>query len=112
MSNDGMSSGEMTHDELLKQLSDQNISPMDNTILAARMNTPPPPQVIGLAPAGAYDVFNGYQLSQYPVMTAFAASMPDPAQIPELKANFSSLSDLSYGEGPQNDLDIKPDGVS
>ncbi len=77
----------------------------NNAIVAARLSTPPPAKVMGLAPAGAYDAHCGYtSLEKFPVAAAFKYALPAPARFPELKQAFNSGED-QRPSGPTLDLE-------
>lgn len=82
-----------------------NYEQIDNPIIAARMDTPPPPNVAGMAPAGAYNVMGGYTPMDNPVAREFVNAMPEAAHIPEIKTDMkSAFADPSLSqEAPQVD---------
>lgn len=94
--------------ELLASIAASGNAPLDNGIVAARMDTPPPPEVQGMAPAGAYDAMMGYTPMENPVAQEFINAMPDAANVPNIEMHMkSAFSDPSLEQnspaynGPQ-----------
>lgn len=101
----------MTPEELTAQLEESGIQPVNNAATSARLATPPPPEHIGLSPAGAYDVTMGLHMN-YPVMEALAQALPEPGPLVRPTNSFNNVSggpsdltaELNTG------LDLKPEG--
>ena len=78
-------------EELLAQINGTDgYECLKNPIVSARAQTPPPPEVSGLAPAGAYDATCGYTpLEHYKLAQVFVQGLGPAANIPNMKSAFN-----------------------
>ncbi len=87
-----------------------NYACVDNPTMAARVAAPPPPEVLGLAPAGAYDAHCGYkEMHEFPVASEFKYALPDPAVLPKISDDAKAAFNLDIPAatpGPDYKMDV------